>query len=166
MPPGIEFPPETRARFLAALALTGHVGKACDHAEVSVATVYRWRQRDDDFRVAWQEIIDSRKELRAQDAWHANDNLVHDPLHKDHHAAVKLAIEKNDPDARPTLEITGQVTVGHEARLTLAHVAGLADRLGLSGRTLAELPAARELIQEDFDAEGREDVGGAEAPSV
>lgn len=43
-----------RDKFLRALELTGHVGKACSEAKLSRRTAYNWRIADEAFAVEWE----------------------------------------------------------------------------------------------------------------
>lgn len=65
--------------------------------------------------------------------------------------ALDHLIKWHLPEARETqrLEVTGTVAVQHEARLTLAHMLAVAERIpGLSRSARAELPAAGEVLAE------------------
>lgn len=49
--------PEKEIAFLAALAATCNVTKACEAAGVGRMTVYEWRQADDEFASRWEESL-------------------------------------------------------------------------------------------------------------
>ena len=49
---------ETGAKFFAALAETGNVSQSCKAAEVSRATVHRWRDGDIEFATAWDAALE------------------------------------------------------------------------------------------------------------
>ncbi len=49
--------PEKEIAFLAALAATCNVTKACEAAGLGRMTVYEWRQGDDEFAVKWETAL-------------------------------------------------------------------------------------------------------------
>lgn len=51
------------------------------------------------------------------------------------------------------VDVKGSVGISHEARLTLAHVVGLAERLGLGAGARGQLPAASEILAEPVEGE-------------
>ncbi len=52
-----------KAAFIAAFKERGAVCHACETAKVSRATVYRWREDDDDFAQAWEDVKDAAVEI-------------------------------------------------------------------------------------------------------
>ncbi|RYD50631.1 MAG: terminase [Sphingobacteriales bacterium] len=47
--------PQKKSAFLAALASTCHVGLACEAADISRDTAYRWREIDERFARSWEK---------------------------------------------------------------------------------------------------------------
>lgn len=102
MPPGIEFPPETRQQFIAALEQIGKVTGPDGAAEVvgvSVPILYKWRKDDLEFAAAWDEAKLLRRELLAEQGWNVVAEILADEFHKDRLAAAKVAIERADTSA-------------------------------------------------------------------
>lgn len=100
MPPGELLPEGWKGAFLVAYGMGQSIEKAADTAGVGASTVYAHRVRDLAFQAEWNAAKETRRLLRVDKAWDANDALVDDPKHQAHHAAVKLAIDKNDRDTQ------------------------------------------------------------------
>lgn len=99
MPAGVEFPPETKQHFLAALEKLGKVsgpGGACETIGVSVPIVYTWRHTDPEFAAAWTTALRMHIDTRAEKAWAVVDEILEDTTHKDRLAAAKVAIDRGD----------------------------------------------------------------------
>ena len=140
-----------RGKYLAARALGKTVTEAASLADVSVPTIYRKREIDAEFAADEQQAMDLRREVRNDRAWQANDRLVENDEHPKHFDAVKLAIDKSQPDVK-RIEIVGEVK--HELGLTIDSLLPvLARTKGLSSPPLRELPAAGEILAETFDGE-------------
>lgn len=151
MKPGAGLPDGWRGTVLALYAQGFSLRKCALAADIHVNTLIRHRDENfqgfaDDLKAAGEAFNDRiRDEIvdRAFDKQHRGSDMWLERL-----AQWKL------PEARPEaqrIEVSGQVAVGHEARLTLAHVVGLAERLGLGGSARAELPAARGVLSEPDD---------------
>jgi hypothetical protein len=68
--------PEKRAKFLAALADTCNVRRACELSDLPRSTAYDWREEDDVFRAQWEKALkigaDALEEeaiRRAREGW-------------------------------------------------------------------------------------------------
>lgn len=148
---GVEFPPETRARFLAALALTGRVSGAdgaAERAEIAVPTLYAWRNRDEDFAKAWDEAKAMRREILAEKGLNAIEKVVEDPNHKDHFPAAKFLVDRAEP-AHTTETREGADDGIAEA---IDRFTSLVNRLAQSGGTVREVgPGAAELAPPESD---------------
>ena len=112
---------EAKAKFLVALAKTNSsVTMACEAGGIRRATIYAWRQQDEDFAKAWdsalEEGTDRLEEEAARRALNGSDVLLifllkarrkekYADLHRQWHSgpgdeAIKVEVE----DSRPTIE--------------------------------------------------------------
>lgn len=99
MPSGIEFPPDTRAKFLEALEQTGKVSGPNGAAElvgVSVPRLYVWRKADTEFAAAWDHAIAVQTTVLAERGLTVIEEILADETHKDRFAAAKFAAERGE----------------------------------------------------------------------
>lgn len=150
MPPGLELPEGWKGAFLAAIGRGDTIEAAAGAADIGVSTVYAQKQRDQEFAAEWDAAKRIRTERRRDwviDKLHA---IAESDDHKAQFAALSKLFdalpENRTRDVNLGLDVSGQVEVVHEARLTLATVLGLASRLGLSSGARGELPAAPEVL--------------------
>ena len=62
--------PEKRATFLQALKnFHGNVSKSLEAADLSRSAAYDWRNDDEDFRQAWDDIVEASTEELESEAW-------------------------------------------------------------------------------------------------
>lgn len=88
--------PYARA-FLAALALSGNVTKACAAAEVGRVTVYRWRSENEAFATAWADAME-----RGLDA--LEDECMRRAMDGTQKFVVSMGKLVRDPDGAPMVE--------------------------------------------------------------
>ena len=77
-------PPRARAKraaFLDALARIGIVGAACQAADVTRTTVYRWRAADPAFRAAWDAALDDAADVLEREAVRRATLGVREPVY-------------------------------------------------------------------------------------
>ena len=60
--------PETRDKFIDALANVGQVGEACKLAGIDKKTAYNWRNSDKEFAAEWTEAIDRSTSILEDEA--------------------------------------------------------------------------------------------------
>lgn len=118
---------------------------------VAIGTVDRHQSEDPEFRELY---VDAREQVRDKvrnRIWQMGMLQGADEVDA---ATTRWALDHlvkwNLPEAKETnkleVDVTGQVEVVHEARLTLATVLGLATRLGLSPSPRGELPAPPKVL--------------------
>jgi hypothetical protein len=54
---------EAKERFLESLRVDPNVSLACDKAEISRETAYRWRDGDETFKTAWEKAIERTRDV-------------------------------------------------------------------------------------------------------
>lgn len=72
---------EKRERFLEALKLgKGNVSKALEAAAMSRTAAYDWRNEDEDFRNAWDEVVEASTDDYEDEAWRRAFDGVEEPV--------------------------------------------------------------------------------------
>ena len=147
-----DLPEGWKGTFLAALGAGTTIDQASEACGVSVPHLYKLRSRDDEFRAEWDAAKKLRTEKRRDWVLDKLHTIAEDDQDKRQFAAL-LKLYDNLPENKGReITLTGDpskpLVVGHEARLTLAHVVGLAERLGLGSGASGELPAARNVLSE------------------
>lgn len=74
--------PQTATAFLAVLAETGSVDKACDGAGIGRNTAYLWRRDDEDFRNRWEEAKAFAGDLLECEAYRRAVDGVEKPVYQ------------------------------------------------------------------------------------
>lgn len=59
----------TRARFIETLELSANVGRACEAANISRSTAYKWREEDQEFAAAWEQAVENAIDRLEEEAW-------------------------------------------------------------------------------------------------
>jgi hypothetical protein len=147
-----------RAHFLQALARRASVREACDAADVSRQTVYRWRREDEGFAAAWAEAIDSAverlEEVVYSRATEKSDLLAmfwlkaHKRMYRD-----DVSVELSGPGGGP-IEVKD---ADLDAKIA-AMIGGVAARRGQMGLPLIDAEVvSREESVEDSREEPREE---------
>ena len=113
--------PETRNKFIDALASTGQVNSACEIAGIDKKTAYNWRNSDKEFAVKWSDAIDqSTSELEDEAirrAMDKSDNLLmfllksRDPKYRDR--------STQDLNIKGKLDVVARLQKGREYAGTL-----------------------------------------------
>ena len=102
--------------FLRALRERGTVTKACQAAKVSRTAVYRARQQDEEFAVAWAEVDEEVTDLLEASALAIA--LAEDPAGEEHPPTrakmIELLLKARRPD-----RYTERRNVEHSGRITL-----------------------------------------------
>lgn len=69
--------PEKREQFLTALdEFNGNVSKALESAKLSRSAAYDWKNEDEDFSSAWEDIVEATTERLESEAWRRAHNGV------------------------------------------------------------------------------------------
>ena len=92
--------------FLTSLAATGIVSRACEAAQVSRTRVMAMKDRDGDFKAAFEDAMERAVDMAEAEAWRRAIHGVTKPvLYKGHPVYKTRMVEVLDPD---TLEPTGE----------------------------------------------------------
>lgn len=118
---------------------------------VAIGTIDRHQSEDPEFRELYVEARETVRDKVRNRIWAMGMGQSANEVDA---ATTRWALDHlikwNLPEAaekqRVELDVNGSVNVTHEARLTLATVLGLANRLGLSPSSGGELPAAPEIL--------------------
>lgn len=88
--------PEKREKFLTALdEENGNVSKALEVAVLSRSAAYDWRNEDEDFKTAWDDVVEKSTERLESEAWRrAHDGVDRDVFYQ----GEKIATETNYSD--------------------------------------------------------------------
>lgn len=73
--------PEKEAEFLAVLADTCNVSKACAHAGIGRVTVYEWRDADPDFAARWDQAKRIGADILEEEALRRAVEGVQEPVY-------------------------------------------------------------------------------------
>lgn len=153
---GVPTPPEALETFLEKLREGLSVTAACSAADIGRSTVYEWRQRDEEFEVAWHDAIEAGTDAFEDEARRrAVDGTLRPVFQSGAEVGqvreysdrlLELMLKARRPQVyreRVDVSHSGQIARPSAEELAANRAAGMDDDLEAAMAELARLDAAR-----------------------